>query len=191
MLWKINTPNTITLLRIGLIPFFVIMYYLPFFGAVWLTPILFGIAAFTDWLDGYLARSLAQVSRLGAFLDPVADKLIVAVALVLIVSESTLPLVALPAAVIVGREIVISALREWMAELGKRASIAVSFIGKIKTTAQLLAILFLLIGRIELPISDFINWSGYCLLYAAAVLTLWSMLLYLKAAWPDLARESD
>lgn len=189
MLWKVNIPNTITLIRICIIPFFVLVFYLPFKWAIWSTPIVFALAAMTDWLDGYLARSLAQISRLGAFLDPVADKLVVAVSLVLIVGESSLPAIALPAAVIVGREIVISALREWMAEVGNRASIAVSFIGKIKTTLQLVAILFLLIARLDIKLATFIDWSGYILLWIAALLTLWSMVLYLKAAWPEFANE--
>jgi CDP-diacylglycerol--glycerol-3-phosphate 3-phosphatidyltransferase len=182
-----NIPNLLTLLRIFLIPVFVLIFYLPFHGNHVVSAIIFALAAFTDWLDGYLARSLGQISKLGAFLDPVADKLIIAIALVLLVSEQSLPYLAIPAAVIVGREIVVSALREWMAEIGKRASVAVSFIGKVKTFAQMLAIILLL-----LYIPGYNGWLGelgYLLLYVAALLTLWSMVLYLKAAWRDLTSD--
>lgn len=180
-----NVPNFITFLRILLIPFFVIVFYLPFKNNHIIAAVIFSIAALTDWLDGYLARSLSQVSKLGAFLDPVADKLIVAVALVLLVGESTLPYLAIPAAVIVGREIVVSALREWMAEIGHRASVAVSYVGKIKTFAQMLALFLLLIYQPNQY--EWIGIAGYILLYTAAFLTLWSMILYLKAAWHDLS----
>lgn len=175
-----NIPNSLTFLRIGLIPVLVLFFYLPYSWARFTTAGIFALAAITDWLDGYLARRWHQTSSLGTFLDPVADKLIVAVALVLIVGEKGLPLIALPAAVIVGREIVVSALREWMAELGKRASIAVSLVGKFKTATQMLAIFFLLL---YVPNSE--QWAGkigYFLLYLAAFLTLWSMVVYLKAA---------
>ena len=157
-----------------------LVFYLPFHWSRLATAIIFALAALTDWLDGYLARKWEQTSPLGTFLDPVADKLIVAVALVLIVGEKDLPLIALPAAVIVGREIVVSALREWMAELGQRASVAVSMVGKFKTTTQMLAIICLLL---YVPHSDqWIGKVGYILLYLAAFLTLWSMVVYLKAA---------
>lgn len=182
-----SIPNLLTILRMVMIPIFVGAFYLPWHWARLLTFVIFGLAAITDWLDGYLARSLSQTSRLGAFLDPVADKLIVATALVLLVGEGTYPYIAIPAAVIVGREIVISALREWMAEVGKRASVAVSWLGKIKTILQMVAILLLLIGR---PAADRyfpnVGMIGYVLLYVAAIMTLWSMLVYLKAAYKDL-----
>lgn len=177
-------PNIITLLRISIIPVFVLVFYLPFRGNHIVAAIIFLLAAASDWLDGYLARSLHQVSKLGAFLDPVADKLIVAVALVLIVGEKDLPYLAIPAAVIVGREIVISALREWMAEVGKRASVAVSFIGKLKTTIQMAALVALLAYKPGAWV--WLGVLGYCLLYVAAILTLWSMVMYLRAAWGDL-----
>lgn len=181
-----NVPNLITLTRILLIPVFVLVFYLPFKGNHILAAVIFTVAALTDWLDGYLARSLKQMSKLGAFLDPVADKLIVAVALVLVVGEKGLPYLAIPAAVIVGREIVISALREWMAEVGKRASIAVSFIAKIKTSIQMVALIILLLYKPNLESSLWIGAAGYILLWIAAILTLWSMVLYLKTALPDL-----
>ncbi len=175
-------PNILTLLRIALIPVFVVMFYLPLDWARMGCALIFAVAGLTDWLDGHLARRWEQTSPLGAFLDPVADKLMVAVALVLLVQAEHSPTLALPAAIIIGREITISALREWMAELGARAQVAVSFMGKFKTTAQMVAI-FLLIYRddlLGLPMYD----TGCVLIYIAAILTLWSMILYLKAAWP-------
>ncbi|MGE3920713.1 MAG: CDP-diacylglycerol--glycerol-3-phosphate 3-phosphatidyltransferase, partial [Gammaproteobacteria bacterium] len=135
-------------------------------------------------LDGIVARMLEQTTPLGEFLDPVADKLMVAVALILIVGEKSLYFITIPAAIIVGREIAVSALREWMAELGKRASIAVSYIGKAKTLIQMLAVTLLLIYKPGEHWSLLL--SGYTLLYLAAILTLWSMFVYLKAAWPAL-----
>lgn len=178
-------PNLLTLLRILLIPVFILLFYLPFRGSHIVAAIIFTFAAMTDWLDGYLARSLKQVSKLGTFLDPVADKLIVVTALVLLVGDHALPYLAIPSAVIVGREIMVSALREWMAEIGKRAHITVSRLGKIKTAVQMLALIFLLLYK---P-GGWIVFSifGYFLLYLAALLTLWSMCIYLKAAWHDLA----
>ncbi len=181
-----NIPNMLTLARIVLIPLFVVLFYLPWHFTQMLTTIIFIIAALTDWLDGYLARSLSQTSRLGAFLDPVADKLIVVTALILLVGANQFPYIAVPAAVIAGREIAISALREWMAELGKRTSIAVSILGKSKTVLQMLAITLLLLGRSEsIPNYHTLAMVGYGLLYAAAVMTLWSMVIYLKTAWPE------
>lgn len=176
-------PNILTLLRIFAVPLMFVGYYLPIPGNHLLVSLIFAVAAITDWLDGYLARNWQQMSSFGAFLDPVADKLLVAVALVLIVAEHPLPLLSLPAAIIIGREIVISALREWMAELGKRASVAVSYVGKIKTTLQMVALVILL--AID---PNHIHWTaylGYLLLYMAATLTLWSMVMYLQAAWPE------
>ncbi len=178
-----SLPNILTLLRIGLIPVFILTFYLPFWANV-VTAAIFALAAITDWLDGYLARKLGQISALGTFLDPVADKLMVAVALVLLVQAHPFALFAVPAAIIVGREIAISALREWMAELGKRTSVAVSFVGKLKTILQMLAILLLLYHE---PIGSFpTKQVGFVLLYIAAALTLWSMVIYLRAAWPGL-----
>jgi len=183
-----NIPNTLTLLRIALIPVFVAAFYLPFPWANGLATTVFFVAAITDWLDGYLARSLDQTSALGSFLDPVADKLMVAVVLVLLVAAHPGPWMALPAAVIIGREITISALREWMAELGARARVSVSALGKVKTSAQMLALVLLVYEEplYGLPIFDI----GVICLYLAAALTLWSMLLYLKAAWPELKSGS-
>lgn len=180
-----NLPNILTFIRILLIPVFILVFYLPFTGHQFISACIFALACATDWLDGYLARVLSQTSPLGAFLDPVADKLIIAVALVLLVSEESLRYLAIPAAIIIGREIVVSALREWMAEIGKRSSVAVSLIGKFKTAVQMIAVIGLLAYRPGLtPL-----WFGilaYVLFYIAAGLTLWSMAVYLKAALPDL-----
>lgn len=181
---NLNVPNVLTLLRIGLIPVFVLIFYLPVAWSHAASALIFGLAAVTDWLDGYLARRLGQMSKFGAFLDPVADKLMVVVALVLLVQENPSPWFAVPAAVIVGREIVISALREWMAELGKRQKVAVSIVGKIKTIAQMVALLLLLYRDDLLGLST--HAAGFVLLYAAALLTLWSMVVYVQAAWPTL-----
>lgn len=179
-----NIPNILTLLRIVLIPVFVLIFYLPFNWARVGCALVFALAAITDWLDGYLARRWSQTSSFGAFLDPVADKLMVAVALLLLVQSEPTPALAIPAAVIIGREITISALREWMAELGARAQVAVSMMGKVKTTVQMIAILMLIYERplLGMPIYT----VGFLLLYVAAILTLWSMILYLRAAWPNL-----
>ncbi len=190
---KFTIPTLLTLLRIGLIPVFVVAFYMPVEWAHLATTGIFLLAAVTDWLDGYLARRLKATSRFGAFLDPVADKLMVATALVLIVDNNPTPLsgvwLALPAAVIVGREITISALREWMAEVGATSTVAVSMLGKIKTTSQMAALLLLLYQE---PLAGLPTaLVGFALLYIAAALTLWSMFRYLKAAWPVLAmRES-
>ena len=183
----LNIPNLLTLLRIALIPVFVVSFYLPFKWSNEAATVVFFLAGVTDWLDGYLARRMQQVSPLGAFLDPVADKLMVATALVLLVQADPTILIAVAVAVIIGREITISALREWMAELGSRTTVAVSEIGKFKTAAQMTAI-GLLIWRDDafgLPIYTI----GLVLLYVAVVLTLWSMTLYLRAAWPSLRGE--
>jgi len=181
-----NIPTLLTWARIGLIPVFVICFYLPTSWSNEATAIIFILAAFTDWLDGYLARVLKQSSKFGAFLDPVADKLIVAVALVLLVQANPSPWVAIAAAVIVGREIAVSSLREWMAEIGDRTSVAVSTMGKVKTAVQMVSILMLLYQE---PFEDFrVYEAGLVLLYVAAALTIWSMFLYLKAAWPTFAK---
>lgn len=145
---------------------------------------IFAVAAITDWLDGYLARKLRQMSAFGAFLDPVADKLMVATALILVVQADPTPALAIPAIIIVGREVSISALREWMAEMGERALVAVTVIAKFKTATQMVAILMLIYREpiLELPVYTI----GYVLLYVAAILTVWSMLVYIKAAWPSM-----
>ncbi|NOZ37703.1 MAG: CDP-diacylglycerol--glycerol-3-phosphate 3-phosphatidyltransferase [Gammaproteobacteria bacterium] len=186
----LTLPNKLTLLRIGLIPIFVLAFYVPLFELNnYITTGIFFIAGVTDWFDGYLARRLKQQSDFGAFLDPVADKLMVATALIMLVSNHPGPLLAIPAAVIVGREIAISALREWMANIGDTTRVAVSMIGKIKTTAQMLAIGFMLF---EYSIGNFPTMLiGYLLLYTAALLTLWSMVIYIQAAWPSLMGQRN
>lgn len=183
-----NIPNTLTLLRIVLIPVFVLVFYSPFDWSNFASAAIFGIAALTDWLDGYLARRLKQLSVFGAFLDPVADKLMVAVALVLLVEANPTFVFTIPAAIIIGREIAISALREWMSEIGERTKVAVSVIGKVKTTAQMIAILMLLYDTPLGPLPT--HAVGLVLMYVAATLTIWSMFVYLKAAWPIISGKS-
>jgi CDP-diacylglycerol--glycerol-3-phosphate 3-phosphatidyltransferase/cardiolipin synthase len=184
-----NLPNILTMLRIVLIPFFVIVFYVERSWAPYAAAALFGAAALTDWLDGYFARRWEQTSPLGAFLDPVADKLMVAVSLVVLLQADPRVLIALPVMVIIGREITVSALREWMAEIGARAAVAVSTLGKIKTTAQMISIVLLILKE-----SIFGPWLydiGIGLLYVAASLTLWSMVVYLMAAWPSLSGQDE
>lgn len=186
MVWTF--PMMLTWLRLILIPVFTVLFYLP---ADWLSQptinwsaaIIFALAAITDWFDGYLARRWNQTTAFGAFLDPVADKLIVAVALILLVSLDRTP--ALAAMIIIGREITISALREWMAERGKRNNVAVATIGKFKTAAQMAAILMLLINSPNVFGLD-LQQLGTYLMLIACVLTLWSMFYYLKMAYKDL-----
>ncbi|MGM0825742.1 MAG: CDP-diacylglycerol--glycerol-3-phosphate 3-phosphatidyltransferase [Pseudomonadota bacterium] len=180
-----NIPNILTLARIAFIPLLVVLFYLPFSWSMPLAAGLFGLASITDWLDGYLARRWDQSTPFGAFLDPVADKLMVVVALALLIERFDTLVLTLPALVIIGREIVISALREWMAEMGKRGMVAVSWIGKLKTTLQMVALLVLLAFSPEHPLAQL----GVVILYAAAILTLWSMIQYLKSAWPHLSRS--
>jgi len=159
-----------------------VVFYLPFKNHLLVAAVIFGLAAITDWFDGYLARRLGQMTAFGAFLDPVADKLMVVIALVLLVERHDTLLFTLAACVIIGREIVVSALREWMAELGERTSVAVSYVGKVKTGFQMFAITGLLAIN---PATDegWLLALCYFVLYIAAVLTLWSMAIYLKAAW--------
>ena len=190
-----NIPNILTLLRIVLIPVFILAFYLPYSWAPPLATILFILAALTDWLDGYLARRLDQMSAFGAFLDPVADKLMVVSALVLLAADPQIRtsvinvrLFTVVVIIIIGREITVSALREWMAELGRRARVAVSVIGKLKTISQMMAIPFMIYDKPLWGIPVFQIGAG--LLYMAAALTLWSMVVYLKAAWPSLMRGS-
>ena len=207
MVW--NLPNTLTWLRIFAIPLVVILFYLPYNWADPAAGLLFAVAGITDSLDGYLARRMGQTSRLGAFLDPVADKLIVAVALVLLVSKE-MPLIIVPglegidgghatlrpesvrailvlcSIVIIGREIAISALREWMAEIGARRKVAVSQLGKYKTILQIVG-LALMLYRVPLFGVPTYN-PGVVLTEVAAAATLVSMLMYLRAAWPELKR---
>jgi CDP-diacylglycerol--glycerol-3-phosphate 3-phosphatidyltransferase len=184
-----NLPNALTWLRILMIPAIVALFYLvpqPYANPA--TCAAFALAGITDTLDGYLARKLGQTSRLGAFLDPVADKLIVAAALVLIVSKDPRWFVSITAMVIVGREIAVSALREWMAEIGARGRIKVSVLAKLKTIMQIVGLSFLLYRQdlLGLPIYKL----GLVLTGIAAILTLWSMFQYLAIAWPELKGRS-
>lgn len=183
-----NLPIFLTWLRIAAIPVLVAVFYVPgdwseSVGRNTLATTIFVVAAVTDWLDGYLARRLAQTSAFGAFLDPVADKLMVAAALILLVDlERTNTIIA---TIIIGREIAISALREWMAQIGESRSVAVSMVGKLKTTAQMIAIPMLLFHQ---PLFGYdMAEIGEWLLIAAAILTLWSMAYYLRKAWPQLS----
>ena len=181
---QMNIPNMLTSLRVILIPVIAIVFYMDFPYARQVAAVLFLITAITDALDGYLARKWNQMSKFGAFLDPVADKLAVAIALLLILQADPRVAIAVPVGIIIGREITISALREWMAELGKRATVAVSIVGKLKTIAQMTAIVALML---EINIWFVPTYQlGFIALYVAAGLTLWSMLSYLKAAWPEL-----
>lgn len=186
----LNVPNLLTWLRILLIPLVVAVFYLP---DGWLNAhqmnllaaVMFAVAAVTDWLDGYLARVLNQTSAFGAFLDPVADKLMVAAALIVLVQLGRVD--ALIALIIIGREITISALREWMASIGARASVAVSMVGKFKTAAQMIAILLLLFHESLWGLD--IQQLGTWLIWVAAVLTMWSMMYYLRRAIPEVIRH--
>jgi CDP-diacylglycerol---glycerol-3-phosphate 3-phosphatidyltransferase len=184
MVW--NVPNTLTWIRIAAIPLIMALFFMHYSWADPAAGLLFAAAGVTDSLDGYLARRLGQTSRLGAFLDPVADKLVVAVALVLLVSKDTRPLIVLTAVVIIGREITISALREWMAEIGQRRKVAVSQLGKYKTILQIVGLTLMLFRQdwLGLPIYRL----GVILTVVAAAATLISMVAYLRAAWPELKR---
>ena len=184
-----NIPNSLTIFRIILIPVFVVVFYLPFNGANIVACFIFSLAAVTDLLDGYLARKLGQISKLGEFLDPVADKLMIAVVLVLLVAQNPGLIMVIPAAVIIGREITVSALREWMAELGARSKVAVSIYGKIKTITQMVA-LILLIFQQDLWGIPIYNLGLICL-YIATTLTLWSMFQYITSAWPKLKEANN
>ena len=190
---KMTVPTMLTLLRIVMIPVLVVVFYLPYNWTNLACAVIFALAAVTDWLDGAIARRFQQYSAFGAFLDPVADKLMVATALFLIVQGHPTAWMALWAAVIVGREIAVSALREWMAELGQRARVAVATVGKIKTVAQMVALLCLLYSidpghpPHSMPwMGAFFFHVGDWLLAGAALLTLWSGYEYLRAAWPVL-----
>ncbi len=183
---KFNIPTILTLFRVILIPFFVLIFYLPFQWSPFITMLIFGIASLTDWFDGYLARKWNQSTSFGAFLDPVADKAIVITALVLVSEYYHSFWISIPAIIMIVREIIISALREWMAQLGLRNKVAVSWIGKIKTTAQMLALGGLLWHKnIKMEVLAII------LLYIAVILTIWSMLQYLSAAKNNLLEETD
>ena len=180
-----NIPNMLTLFRVLLVPVLVIVYYLPFTWSFIVAAFIFWLAAITDWFDGYLARKLNQTTPFGAFFDPVADKVMVAVSLCLLIEHFQSWWMTIPAMVIIGREVVISALREWMAELGKRTNVAVSIIGKIKTVVQMLAVIMLLL----LPAysSPVLTICAIIFLYFSVVLTLYSMYIYMVIAWADLS----
>jgi CDP-diacylglycerol--glycerol-3-phosphate 3-phosphatidyltransferase len=178
-----SLPNLLTISRLLVIPIIIVVFYLPWHGAHYLATGLFILASVTDWLDGYLARRWGQVTLLGAFLDPVADKVLVATCLLLLVGAQDINYITIPSIVIVGREIVISALRELMAEWGKRASVAVGVLGKIKTCLQMTAIVLLLAFH---PGSTWLGVLGVVCLYVAAILTIWSMVVYIKIAWYEL-----
>ena len=186
----LNTPNLLTLFRMALIPVVVVLYFMPIAG-VYVTAV-FLLAGLTDWLDGYLARRLEQTSQFGEFLDPVADKLVVATVLVLLVSDGDVlarvvsqKFFIVAVVVIIGREIAVSALREWVAQSGARAGMAVSTLGKVKTTVQIIAIALLLYSQ------DLVGFPtllvGELMLYVASALTIWSMAGYLKSAWPAIS----
>jgi CDP-diacylglycerol---glycerol-3-phosphate 3-phosphatidyltransferase len=191
---KFNLPNALTWFRVVAIPLVVAVFYGPeLFGwqESWARPatgLLFGLAGITDYFDGYLARRLGLTSSFGAFLDPVADKLVVSTALVLLVQDDPQITLALVAAIIIGREITVSALREWMSQIGARAHVAVSIFGKWKTTLQIIGIGLMLYREtlVGLPTYRIGEW----LLYLAAALTLWSMIDYLRAAWPAMRDRS-
>lgn len=185
-MWTV--PNIITLFRVILIPVFVVVYFLDWRWAHEAGAFIFWLAAITDWFDGYLARKLEQSTPFGAFLDPVADKLIVGTALLMITHSYADLWITLPSIALLVREIYVSALREWMGSSGVRETVKVSFVGKAKTTAQMLALIGLLSG-LETFMGFPIYWVslGYILLYIAAVLSIWSMIVYTRAAWPHLS----
>lgn len=177
----LNLPTLLTLSRIVAIPLIVVLYYLPISMAQanWIAAVLFIVFAITDWLDGYLARKLGQASAFGAFLDPVADKFLVCAALLLLVHLQRIDVFV--ALIIIGREIAISALREWMAQIGAAKSVAVHMIGKVKTSVQMVAIPFLLFDGELLTLFHTLI-VGQVLLWVAAVLTIWSMVYYMNQA---------
>jgi CDP-diacylglycerol--glycerol-3-phosphate 3-phosphatidyltransferase/cardiolipin synthase len=186
---KLNLAIILTLVRIAAIPAVVICFYSPLPDARPIAAVLFGIAAVTDFIDGWVARRYGQSSRFGEFLDPVADKLMVAIVLVMLVQAQSHWFEDIIAMIIIGREITISALREWMATIGERANVQVSFSGKLKTTLQMFGIAFMVYKHdlFGIPIYT----VGFILLLAAAVMTIWSMVFYLKAAWPFIMADQD
>lgn len=185
---KLNIPNLLSWFRIILIPIFVIIFYSSLENKHAICAIVFGIAGATDWLDGYLARKLNQMSKFGAFIDPVADKLIVVIALILLVSQQPEPWFTVPALIIIGREIVVSALREWAAQIAPKINLAVVTVAKYKTAMQMGAIFILLFVNPQTPthLQQGLTIFGCTLLYIAAILTMWSMVIYLKQAWKEL-----
>lgn len=185
---KLNLANLLTLFRIAAIPIVVICFYSQMPNARPIAAVLFGIAAVTDMIDGWVARRFGQTSRFGEFLDPVADKLMVAIVLVMLVQADSGWFEDIIAMIIIGREITISALREWMATIGERANVRVSIEGKIKTTLQMFGIGFMVYHNPLFGIDIYA--LGFWLLVAAAVLTIWSMIIYLRAAWPFIMSDS-
>lgn len=183
-----NLPLWLTVFRLALIPFVVALLFVPLPGFNIAAAVLFAVALATDWLDGWLARRWNQTSSFGAFLDPVADKLLVCAVLVMLVYRDPQWYVSLFATVIVGRELTVSALREWMAELGERSSVAVDSLGKYKTAIQMLAIAIMMAYLYQ---QDVVYYVGVALLGVASVLTMWSMTLYLRAAWPRLGMTGE
>ena len=186
---KLNLANFLTLLRIAAIPVVVVCFYSPLDYARPIAAVLFGLAAVTDIIDGWVARRFGQMSRFGEFLDPVADKLMVAIVLVMLVQAESGWFEDIIAMIIIGREITISALREWMATIGERANVKVDITGKIKTTLQMFGIAFMVYQNdlFGLPIYTI----GFVLLVLAAVMTIWSMIVYLRAAWPFIATDQE
>ena len=185
---KLTLPTLVTLFRISLIPLLVIVFYLPFSWANLAAACIFALASLSDYMDGYLARTLKQESSFGAFLDPVADKLMVVVAIILLVQANPSPYIALPSLVIVAREISISALREWMAEIGSRATIKVSLPGKAKTATQLFSLLLMIYAE---PIHGIPTFTiGLVCYFLAATFTIVSMFIYLRTAWPIIRKNS-
>ncbi|WP_333681234.1 CDP-diacylglycerol--glycerol-3-phosphate 3-phosphatidyltransferase [Dyella sp.] len=192
---RINLPTWLTLFRVALLPVMVLVFYLPFHGHNITAAIVFALAGITDWLDGYLARRLNMTSKFGAFLDPVADKLMVAVTLFMLVASHRGDwsgiVMAITSAIIVGREISISALREWMAEIGMRATVRVAFIGKLKTVMQMVALVVLILQHEKEAEALRLYHIGEGLLVVAGVLTIWSGMHYLRAAWPALHDDAS
>ena len=186
---KLNLANILTLLRIASIPVVVVCFYSPIEYARPLAAILFGLAAVTDIVDGWVARKFGQTSRFGEFLDPVADKLMVAIVLVMLVQAESNWFEDIIAMIIIGREITISALREWMATIGERANVKVDITGKIKTALQMFGIGFMVYQNDFLGIP--IYTIGFVLLVLAAIMTIWSMIVYLRAAWPFIKADQD
>ncbi|HET8817746.1 MAG TPA: CDP-diacylglycerol--glycerol-3-phosphate 3-phosphatidyltransferase [Pseudidiomarina sp.] len=180
MTW--NVPNLLTLIRLALIPVFLIIYYIPGQDAHFWAAFVFALAAITDFFDGYIARRFNQFTKFGAFLDPVADKVMVAASLVVVVEDYATWWVSIPALAIISRELVVSALREWMAQIGRQEQVKVSNLGKYKTIAQMVAITGLIWEA-----NTFVIVTAAILLYVAFILTLWSMWAYLRAAWADLS----
>lgn len=187
---NVNLPNSLTSLRIVLIPIFVIIYYLPIAYHYELAAFIFALASLTDWLDGFIARKLKQETNFGAFFDPIADKLIVVIALMLLLGEYNSYWITVSVILIVSREIIISGLREWMAIIGESSVVSVAWLGKAKTTVQMLAITVLLSQQPTIS-EGFLSFShsvqlGVLMLMLAAILTVWSMVNYLYCAWPKL-----